>query len=91
VCYKLEEAIEIPCSDLLAIQHRKFIHSKMEIFKSPTGDGITTNGECVQPLSSVKLNIIDVLMINNGMDPCMISQNFGWFRNGWVVRYSNWS
>jgi hypothetical protein len=32
VCYKLEEAIEMPCSDLLAIHHRKCMHCGMEIF-----------------------------------------------------------
>jgi hypothetical protein len=45
----------MPCSDLLAIYERKCIFGKMEIFKSPTGDEITTHGECVQPLQSVKL------------------------------------
>jgi hypothetical protein len=32
VRYKLEEVIEMPCSDLLAIHQRKCIFSKMEIF-----------------------------------------------------------
>jgi hypothetical protein len=32
VCCKIEEAIEMPCSDLLAIDHRKCIHGRMEIF-----------------------------------------------------------
>jgi hypothetical protein len=50
VCYKLEEAIEMPCSDLLVIDHRKCMHGGMEIFYSPTDDEITTHGECVQPL-----------------------------------------
>jgi hypothetical protein len=55
VCYKLEEAIEMPCSDILAIHHRKCMHGGMEFFYSPTGDEITTHGECVQPLQGVKL------------------------------------
>jgi hypothetical protein len=53
--YKLDETIEKPCSDLLAIHHRKCIFDTVEIFSSPTGDEITTHGECVQPLQSVKL------------------------------------
>jgi hypothetical protein len=32
VRYKLEEAIKMPCSDLLAIHHRKCMHGGMEIF-----------------------------------------------------------
>jgi hypothetical protein len=32
VCYKLDETIERPCSDLLAIRHRKYIHGRTEIF-----------------------------------------------------------
>jgi hypothetical protein len=32
VRYKLEEAIKMPCSDPLAIDHRKCIHEKMDIF-----------------------------------------------------------
>jgi hypothetical protein len=32
VHYNLEEAIEMPCSDLLAIHQRKCIFGKMEIF-----------------------------------------------------------
>jgi hypothetical protein len=32
ICYKLEEAIEMPCSDFSDIHHRKCIHGKMEIF-----------------------------------------------------------
>jgi hypothetical protein len=31
VCYKLDEAIEKSCSDLLATQHRMCIHGRMEI------------------------------------------------------------
>jgi hypothetical protein len=34
---------------------------------------ITTHGECVQPLQSVKMVITVVLMVMNGMDPHMIS------------------
>jgi hypothetical protein len=48
--YKLDETIEKACSDLLAIHQRQCIFGKMEIFQSPTGDEITTHGECVQPL-----------------------------------------
>jgi hypothetical protein len=55
VRYKLEEAIEMSCSDLFAIHHRKCMYGGMEIFESPTGDEITTHEECVQPLQSVKL------------------------------------
>jgi hypothetical protein len=55
VRYKLEKAIEMPCSDPLAIHQRKYIFGKMEIFLSPMVDEITTHGECVQPLQSVKL------------------------------------
>ncbi len=47
--YKLDETIEKSCSDLLAIHQRQCIFGKMEIFSSPTGDEITTHGECVQP------------------------------------------
>jgi hypothetical protein len=32
VRYKLEEIVKMPCSDLLAIHHRKCIHGGMEIF-----------------------------------------------------------
>jgi hypothetical protein len=53
--YKLDKTIEKSCSDLLAIHQRKCIFGTMEIFWSPTGDEITTHGECVQPLQSVKL------------------------------------
>jgi hypothetical protein len=56
VRYKLEEAIEMPCRDLLAIHRRKCMHGGMEIFYSPTGDEITSHGECVEPLQSVKLS-----------------------------------
>jgi hypothetical protein len=56
VRYKLEEAIKMPSSDLLAIHHRKCMHGGMDIFYSPTGDEITTHGECVQLLQSVKLS-----------------------------------
>jgi hypothetical protein len=31
ICYKLDETIEKPCSDLLAIHQRKCIHGVMEI------------------------------------------------------------
>jgi hypothetical protein len=55
VCYKLDETIEKSCSDLLAIHQRKCIFGTMEIFWSQTGDKITTHGECIQPLHSVKL------------------------------------
>jgi hypothetical protein len=55
VRYKLDETIEKSCSDLLAIHQRKCIFGMMEIFSLPTGDKITTQGECVQPLHSVKL------------------------------------
>jgi hypothetical protein len=55
VRYKLDETIERSCSDLLAIHQRQCIFGKMEIFSSPTGDEITTHGDCVQPLQSVKL------------------------------------
>jgi hypothetical protein len=50
VRYKIDETIEKSCSDLLAIHQRQCIFGKMEIFKSPTGDEITTHGEYVQPL-----------------------------------------
>jgi hypothetical protein len=55
VRYKLDETIEKSCSDRLAIHQRQCIFGKMEIFWSPMGDEITTHGECVQPLQSVKL------------------------------------
>jgi hypothetical protein len=55
VCYKLDKTIENSCSDLLAIHQRKCIFATMEIFLSQTGDKITTHGECIQPLHSVKL------------------------------------
>jgi hypothetical protein len=55
VRYKLDETIKKSCSDLLTIHQRQCIFGKMEIFWSPTGDEITTHGECVQPLQSVKL------------------------------------
>jgi hypothetical protein len=56
VHYKLDKTIERPCGDLLIIHHRKCIHSRMEIFSSPMGGEITTHGECVPPLQSVKLS-----------------------------------
>jgi hypothetical protein len=55
VRYKLDETFEKSCSDLLAVHQRQCVFGKMEIFYSPSGDEITTHGECVQPLQSVKL------------------------------------
>jgi hypothetical protein len=61
VCYKLEEAIEIPCSDLLASHQRKCecacpAWRNGDVSHLQTGDEITTHGECVQYLLSVKLS-----------------------------------
>jgi hypothetical protein len=44
----------------------------------------TTSTEC-------KTVIIAVLMVKSGMDPHMISQDFGWFGISSVVRISSWS
>jgi hypothetical protein len=51
---------------------------------------ITTHGERVQPLQSVKL-VAAVLMVMSGMDPHMISETWDgfWLSFGWVV--SKWA
>jgi hypothetical protein len=58
---KLGEAIEKPCSDLLGSDQRKCDCSwpawwTGDVSHLETGDEITTHGECVQPLQSVKLS-----------------------------------
>jgi hypothetical protein len=55
VRYKLEEAIEKPCSDLMASQQRKCDCAwppwwNGDVSHLETCDEITTHGECVQPL-----------------------------------------
>jgi hypothetical protein len=60
VCYKLEETIEKPYSDLLASHQRKCEYIWLtwqngDVSCLETGDEITTHGECVKPLQSVKL------------------------------------
>jgi hypothetical protein len=60
VCYKLDEAIEKPCSNLLASHQRKCecawpAWRNGDVGHLETGDEITTHGECVQPLQSVKM------------------------------------
>jgi hypothetical protein len=55
VRYKLEEAIEIPCNDLLTSHQRKCEYvwptwSNGDVSHLKTDDEITTDGECVQPL-----------------------------------------
>jgi hypothetical protein len=44
----------------------------------------TTTIEC-------KTVIIVVLTVKSGMDPHMISEDFGWFSTNLVVRISRWS
>jgi hypothetical protein len=44
----------------------------------------TTSAEC-------KIVIIVMLMVKSGMDPYMISQDSGSFRNSLVVMISSWS
>jgi hypothetical protein len=58
---KLGEAIEKSCSDLLASHPRKCecawpAWQNGDISHLEIGDEITTHGECVQPLQSVKLS-----------------------------------
>jgi hypothetical protein len=60
VCYKLEEDIEMPCSDLLASHQRKCEYAwpawqNGDVSRLETGDEITTHRECVKPLQSEKL------------------------------------
>jgi hypothetical protein len=60
VCYKLMKTIEKTCSDLLALHQRKceYVWPTWQnggVSHLETGDEITTHGECVQPLQSVKL------------------------------------
>jgi hypothetical protein len=55
VSYKLEEAIEIPCSDLLTSHQRKCEYAcpawqNGDVSYLEAGDEITTHGECVQHL-----------------------------------------
>jgi hypothetical protein len=55
VCYKLDEIIEQPCSDFRST-HLGTVQgcsSVQRLFSFPRI--ITTNGECVHPLQSVKL------------------------------------
>jgi hypothetical protein len=61
VHYKLGETIEKACSDILASHQRKCecawpAWEKGDVSHLETGDEITTHGECVQPLQSVKLS-----------------------------------
>jgi hypothetical protein len=58
--YKLEETIEKSCSGLLISHQRKCEYAwsawqNGDVSQLETGDKITTHGECVQPLQSVKL------------------------------------
>jgi hypothetical protein len=58
--FKLDEAIEMPCTDLLASSQRKCEYvwltwQNEDVSHLKTGDEITTHGECVQPLLRVKL------------------------------------
>jgi hypothetical protein len=60
VRYKLEEIIEKSCSGLLASHQRKCEYAwpawqNGDVSHLETGDEITTYGEYVQPLQSVKL------------------------------------
>jgi hypothetical protein len=60
VCYKLEETIEKYCSGLLASHQRKCEYAwpawqNGDVGRLETGDEVSTHGECVQPLQSVKL------------------------------------
>jgi hypothetical protein len=57
----LEEAIKKPCSDLLASHQRKCecawpTWQNEDVSHLETDDEITTHGQCVQPLQSVKLS-----------------------------------
>jgi hypothetical protein len=60
VRYKLVETIEKPCSNLLASLQRKceyvWPHTNGDVSHLETGEKITTYGEYVQPLQSVKLS-----------------------------------
>jgi hypothetical protein len=61
VHYKLVETIEKPCSDFLASHQRKCesawpLWRNGDVSHLQIGDEITTHGECVQPLQSVKLS-----------------------------------
>jgi hypothetical protein len=87
--YKLEEAIEMSCSDLLAIHHRKCIHDRIEISSHRRVMKSLLMGN-VYDLCRVKTIITDVLMVKSDMDPHMISRDFGWFGNSSVVRISSW-
>ena len=51
--YKLEEAIEMPCSDCPRIHQRKCIRVSVRTTSIRRLRSITTHGECVQPLQSV--------------------------------------
>jgi hypothetical protein len=71
VCYKLEEAIEIPCSDLLASHQRKceyawpaWQNGDVSHIEIPC----TTSAEC-------KTIITIMLTVKSGMDPHMISRD----------------
>jgi hypothetical protein len=60
VHYKLVETIEKSCSDLLASHQRKCecawpAWQNEDVSHLEICDEITTHGECVQPLQSVKL------------------------------------
>jgi hypothetical protein len=55
------ETIEKPCSDLLASHQRKCECAWLawwngDVSHMEIGDVITTNGECVEPLQSLKLS-----------------------------------
>jgi hypothetical protein len=59
VCtFKLVETIENPCSDLLVSHQRECEYAwrkNGDVSHLEIRDEITTHGECVQPLQSVKL------------------------------------
>jgi hypothetical protein len=78
---KLEEAIEMPYSDLSVIHRRKCTHGRMEIFLVADGwqnhyiwGMCTTSAKC-------KTIITDMLMVKSGMNPHKISWATSWFRN----------
>jgi hypothetical protein len=88
VRYKLEEAIEIPCSDLLASHQRKceYVWSTWrngDVSHLETDDEITTHGECVQPFAECKTIMTVMLTVMSGINHHKISQDSGWFGNGW--------
>jgi hypothetical protein len=86
VCYKLEETIEMPSTDLLASHQRKCgcalaARQKGEVHHLDTGVSHYSWGMCTTS-AECKTVMTAVLTVKSGMDPHMISRDFGWFGNG---------